>query len=178
VKDPAGRFETAEGGTIFLDEVGEIPLDVQNKLLGILQERSYERVGDDRTRRADVRIVAATNRDLKKAVAAGRFREDLYYRLNAAICVTSGGTRFPDNSDCESPFTDWASPVHPCPPRRSAPPANEVRRDTLAPQPQVRPANPGYRRGIRVTYQSIGAMDGRRRAFLPATRIRAVPSKR
>ena len=82
VKDRAGRFETAEGGTIFLDEVGEIPLDIQNKLLRILQEKRYERVGDDRTRRADVRIVAATNRDLKKAVAAGRFREDLFYRLN------------------------------------------------------------------------------------------------
>src|SRR5512135_3528274 len=82
VKDRAGRFETAEGGTIFLDEVGEIPLDTQNRLLRILQERRYERVGDDRTRRADVRIVAATNRDIKKAVAAGKFREDLFYRLN------------------------------------------------------------------------------------------------
>jgi DNA-binding NtrC family response regulator len=82
VKDRAGRFETAEGGTIFLDEVGEIPLDVQNKLLRVLQEKRYERVGDDRTRRANVRIVAATNRDLKQTVAAGKFREDLYYRLN------------------------------------------------------------------------------------------------
>jgi len=82
IRDRAGRFETAEGGTIFLDEVGEIPLDIQNKLLRVLQEKRYERVGDDRTRRADVRIVAATNRDLKKAAAAGKFREDLYYRLN------------------------------------------------------------------------------------------------
>ena len=82
MKDRAGRFETADGGTIFLDEVGEIPLDIQSKLLRILQEKRYERVGDDRTRRADVRIVAATNRDLKKAVAAGGFREDLFYRLN------------------------------------------------------------------------------------------------
>jgi len=82
VRDRAGRFETAEGGTIFLDEVGEIPMDIQNKLLRVLQEKRYERVGDDRTRRADVRIIAATNRDLKKAVAAGKFREDLYYRLN------------------------------------------------------------------------------------------------
>jgi transcriptional regulator with GAF, ATPase, and Fis domain len=62
--------------------VGEIPLDIQNKLLRVLQEKRYERVGGDVTRRANVRIVAATNRDLKKAVAAGRFREDLYYRLN------------------------------------------------------------------------------------------------
>lgn len=82
VKDRAGRFETAEGGTLFLDEVGEIPMDVQNKLLRVLQEKRYERVGDDRTRRADVRVLAATNRDLKQAVAAGKFREDLYYRLN------------------------------------------------------------------------------------------------
>lgn len=82
VKDRVGRFETAEGGTIFLDEVGDIPLGIQAKLLRVLQEKRYERVGDDQTRRADVRIVAATNRDLKKAVAAGRFRQDLYYRLN------------------------------------------------------------------------------------------------
>jgi transcriptional regulator with GAF, ATPase, and Fis domain len=82
LKDRAGRFETASGGTIFLDEIGEIPLEMQAKLLRILQEKRYERVGEDRTRFADVRIIGATNRDLKKAVAAGRFREDLYYRLH------------------------------------------------------------------------------------------------
>ena len=82
IKDRAGRFETAEGGTLFLDEIGEVPLDMQGKLLRVLQEKRYERVGDDRTRQANVRIVAATNRDLKKEVAAGRFREDLYYRLH------------------------------------------------------------------------------------------------
>ena len=82
LKDRAGRFETAEGGTLFLDEIGEVPLDLQGKLLRALQEKRYERVGEDRTRVADVRIIAATNRDLKKEVAEGRFREDLYYRLN------------------------------------------------------------------------------------------------
>lgn len=82
IKDRAGRFETAEGGTLFLDEIGEVPLDMQGKLLRVLQEKRYERVGDDRTRTANVRIVAATNRDLKKEVTAGRFREDLYYRLH------------------------------------------------------------------------------------------------
>ena len=82
VRDRAGRFETAQGGTIFLDEVGEIPLDMQGKLLRVLQEKRYERVGEDRTRVADVRVLSATNQDLKQAVAEGRFREDLYYRLH------------------------------------------------------------------------------------------------
>ena len=82
IKDRAGRFEVAAGGTLFLDEIGEISLELQSKLLRVLQEKCYERVGEDRTRQADVRIIVATNRDLKKEVAAGRFREDLYYRLN------------------------------------------------------------------------------------------------
>ncbi len=82
VRDRAGRFEAADGGTLFLDEIGELPADVQSKLLRVLQEGSYERVGDDRTRTVDVRIIAATNRDLAAEVAEGRFREDLYYRIN------------------------------------------------------------------------------------------------
>jgi DNA-binding NtrC family response regulator len=82
IKDRVGRFEAAHGGTLFLDEIGEIPIDLQSKLLRALQEKQYERVGDERTKRADVRIVAATNRNLKQEVEAGRFREDLYYRLN------------------------------------------------------------------------------------------------
>jgi transcriptional regulator with GAF, ATPase, and Fis domain len=82
IKDRIGRFEAAHGGTLFLDEVGEIPMDLQSKLLRALQEKQYERVGDERTKRADVRIIAATNRQLQQLVKEGRFREDLYYRLN------------------------------------------------------------------------------------------------
>ena len=81
VRDKPGRFELADGGTLFLDEIGEIPLAVQAKLLRVLQEQEIERVGDTRTRKINVRIIAATNRDLKKEVEAGRFRQDLFYRL-------------------------------------------------------------------------------------------------
>jgi len=82
VSDRAGRFELADGGTLFLDEIGEIPLELQGKLLRVLQEQQFERVGESVTRRVDVRIIAATNRELKQEVEARRFREDLYFRLN------------------------------------------------------------------------------------------------
>ncbi|MFK8029650.1 MAG: sigma 54-interacting transcriptional regulator [Gammaproteobacteria bacterium] len=81
-RDRIGRFQLANGGTIFLDEVGEIPLELQGKLLRVLEQQRFERVGDDETKEINVRIIAATNRNLAAEVAAGRFREDLFYRLN------------------------------------------------------------------------------------------------
>ncbi len=82
LRDRVGRFQLADGGTLFLDEVAEIPLELQSKLLRVLQEGEFERVGEDRTRRVSVRVIAATNRSLEQEVEAGRFRQDLYFRLS------------------------------------------------------------------------------------------------
>jgi len=81
-RDRVGRFQLADGGTIFLDEIGEIPIELQGKLLRVLQESEFERVGDDITRSVDVRVIAATNRNLEELMVAGKFREDLFYRLS------------------------------------------------------------------------------------------------
>jgi two-component system, NtrC family, response regulator AlgB len=92
IKDHWGKVRAAEGGTLFLDEIGDLPLEVQPKLLRLLQEREYERLGESVTRRAKLRVIAATNRDLKQRVADGAFREDLYFRLNV-ITVTMPSLR-------------------------------------------------------------------------------------
>ena len=82
ISQKIGRMELADGGTLFLDEVGEIPLELQPKLLRVLQDQEFERLGSNRTIRVNVRLVAATNRDLAKSVAQNQFRSDLFYRLS------------------------------------------------------------------------------------------------
>jgi transcriptional regulator with PAS, ATPase and Fis domain len=84
VRDKKGRFEMAHGGTIFLDEIGDLPLSLQVKLLRVLQEGTFERVGGEETIKVNVRVISATNQDLRRLMSQGRFREDLYYRLNVA----------------------------------------------------------------------------------------------
>lgn len=97
IKDRLGRFQLADGGTLFLDEISEIPLDLQSKLLRVLQDGQFEQVGDDRTRKVNVRIIAATNRDLREEVRNRRFREDLYYRLSVVpVYVPPLRERFED----------------------------------------------------------------------------------
>ncbi len=90
VGDTFGKVAAADGGTLFLDEIGEMPLEIQPKLLRLLQEREYERVGEARIRKANVRVIAATNRNLAEEVKAGRFREDLFYRLNVINLTLPG----------------------------------------------------------------------------------------
>ena len=110
VSDRAGRFQLADGGTLFLDEVGEIPLGMQSKLLRVLQEGELERVGEERTQQVDVRIIAATNRDLKQESEAKRFREDLYYRLNVfPIQIAPLRERKEDISVLAAHFVDLSS---------------------------------------------------------------------
>ncbi len=113
LRDRTGRFELADGGTLFLDEIGEIPLDLQAKLLRVLQEGELERVGDERTRRVDVRVISATNRKLREESDAGRFRQDLYYRLSVSRsrfrhCATASRTsRCSPNSSSNAWPASW-----------------------------------------------------------------------
>ncbi len=88
--DTQGKGAAADGGTLFLEEIGELPLEIQAKLLRLLQEREYERAGETKPRRVNVRVISATNRDLAQAVAAGKFREDLFYRLNVIPPAPAG----------------------------------------------------------------------------------------
>lgn len=110
VRDRVGRFGLADGGTLFLDEVGEIPYELQSKLLRVLQEGTYERIGDPRTHKVDARIIAATNRDLKAEVKESRFRQDLFYRLNVfPIQVPPLRERMEDLGALAQEFVDRAS---------------------------------------------------------------------
>ena len=157
IKDRAGRFEAAHGGTLFLDEVGEVPFALQSKFLRVLQEKQYERVGEERTRTVDVRIIAASNRDLKKDAEEGRFRQDFYYRLNVfPIEVPPLRERKEDIPVLASAFSATgcpapaaaAAPVHrsPRPPApklrlaRQRPRAAKRRRARAHPRPERRPA--------------------------------------
>ena len=108
-----GRFELAEGGTLFLDEIGELNLSTQIKLLRVLQAREFERLGGTKTIRANVRLIAATNKDIEKAIANGIFREDLYYRLNVfAIFIPPLRERKPDLLLLADHFLEKASLAH------------------------------------------------------------------
>jgi len=173
VRDRVGRFETADEGTLFLDEVGEIPMELQAKMLRVLQDKRYERVGDDRTRRADVRIIGATNRDLKQEVLAGRFREDLYYRLHVfPIHVAPLKERMEDVPLLARHFMDLSVRELRCPPPR-------LTRAALA---QLQGYDwPGNIRELRNVVQRgvILARGGPIRFDLPASKLPAnVPARR
>jgi len=122
-----GRFELADGGTLFLDEIGELNPSTQIKLLRVLQEREFERLGSTETIRANIRLVAATNKDLEKAIAAGEFREDLYYRLNVfAIYVPPLRERKPDITLLADYFVEKFSREHGKSVKRIATPAIDM----------------------------------------------------
>lgn len=164
-----GRFAAADGGTLMLDEVGEIPVALQPKLLRVLQEGQYERVGEDRTRSVDVRVVAATNRDLRAEVEAGRFRQDLYYRLNVfPIEVAPLRTRKTDIPLLARHFVEQAAPRF----RREAPPLTQAHVMQL--QAYDWPGNVRELQNV-VERAVITASDGRLRFDLPTTAAAPAP---
>lgn len=117
VKDTWGKVEAAEGGTLFLDEIGDLPFEIQAKLLRLLQERLYERIGETKTRSANVRILAATNKDLQEEVRNGNFREDLFYRLNVISLELPGlATRRSDIKALVEDYIRFYSKKLGCPP--------------------------------------------------------------
>jgi len=121
-----GRFEQAHGGVLFLDEIGELPLNLQPKLLRVLQEREFQRLGSSETVKADVRIVAAANNDLLEGIALGRFREDLYYRLNVApIHMPPLRQRREDIPALAAHFVDKVCRAEALPPKAIVPEAME-----------------------------------------------------
>jgi DNA-binding NtrC family response regulator len=124
----AGRVETARGGTLFLDEIGELPPGLQAKLLRLLQEKEYERLGSDRTQRADVRVIAATHRDLHAAIREGAFREDLYYRLKV-ISIAIPPLR--DRASDILPLAEWLLDKHAADAGRLAPRLSDEVREAL-----------------------------------------------
>ena len=122
VQQRIGRFEQAHNGTLFLDEIGELPLDLQAKLLRVLQEREFQRLGSSETVRVDVRVIAASNVDLEERVRQGRFREDLYYRLNVVpIAMPPLRRRTTDIPVLVSHFIDKICRLEQMPPKRVAP---------------------------------------------------------
>ncbi|WP_168105819.1 sigma-54-dependent transcriptional regulator [Ramlibacter lithotrophicus] len=125
----AGRVETARGGTLFLDEVGELPQGVQAKLLRLLQEREYERLGSDRVQHADVRVIAATHRDLPAAIRAGSFREDLYYRLKVITIRIPAMRERPGDV---LPLAEWLLARHAADSGRPPPTLSQEVREALA----------------------------------------------
>ncbi len=110
IKDTWGKVHAAEGGTLFLDEIGELPMEIQPKLLRLLQEREYERLGENKVRESNVRVIAATNRDLQASIRSGEFREDLYYRLNViSVTVPSLRSRPADLARFAKDYLDFFS---------------------------------------------------------------------
>jgi DNA-binding NtrC family response regulator len=155
----AGRVETARGGTLFLDEIGELPQGLQAKLLRLLQEKEYERLGSDRTQRADVRVIAATHRDLPQSIREGTFREDLYYRLKV-ITITIPPLR--DRPTDILPLAEWLLDKHASDAGRPAPRLAQEVRDALLRYPwpgNVRELSNVMERCVLLAGETVGLVD-------------------